>query len=89
MSLKSDDIRGRSKTYESIVFKNPIPIPSTPESFNVLTRELQALGLEVTVNRNIPDNLPTVNFESLHPTLAEEIDVKHLAETVITASVNE
>ncbi len=47
LTVKSDDVKGRSKIYESIVRgNNPIP-PGTPESFNVLVRELQSLGLNV------------------------------------------
>ena len=47
LTVKSDDVKGRSKIYESIVRgNNPVP-PGTPESFNVLVRELQSLGLNV------------------------------------------
>jgi DNA-directed RNA polymerase subunit beta len=47
LTIKSDDIFGRSRAYESIVKHEEIRKPSTPESFNVLTRELQSLGLAV------------------------------------------
>jgi DNA-directed RNA polymerase subunit beta len=47
LTIKSDDIFGRSKAYESIVKHEEIRKPSTPESFNVLARELQSLGLSV------------------------------------------
>jgi DNA-directed RNA polymerase subunit beta len=47
LTIKSDDIYGRSKAYEAIVKGEGIRKPSTPESFNVLVRELQALGLSV------------------------------------------
>ncbi|MDZ4217372.1 MAG: DNA-directed RNA polymerase subunit beta, partial [Candidatus Gracilibacteria bacterium] len=47
LTIKSDDIFGRSKAYESIVKHEEIRKPSTPESFNVLTRELQSLCLDV------------------------------------------
>ncbi|MDF2379297.1 MAG: DNA-directed RNA polymerase subunit beta [Candidatus Gracilibacteria bacterium] len=47
LTIKSDDIFGRSKAYESIVKHEEIRKPSTPESFNVLVRELQSLGLSV------------------------------------------
>ena len=47
LTIKSDDVIGRSKTYESIVKGEPIRRPSIPESFNVLVKELQALGLKV------------------------------------------
>lgn len=47
LTIKSDDIYGRAKAYESIVKDEPIKRPKTPESFNVLVRELQSLGLSV------------------------------------------
>jgi DNA-directed RNA polymerase subunit beta len=47
LTIKSDDVYGRSKAYEAIVKGESIHPPSTPESFNVLVRELQALGLSV------------------------------------------
>ncbi len=47
LTIKSDDVLGRSKAYEAIVKSEPIKKPRTPESFNVLVRELQSLGLHV------------------------------------------
>jgi DNA-directed RNA polymerase subunit beta len=47
LTYKSDDVQGRSKAYECIVKGDNMPEPGTPESFNVLVRELQGLGLEV------------------------------------------
>jgi len=47
LTVKSDDVRGRSKTYEAIVKGENVPEPGLPESFNVLIRELQGLGLDV------------------------------------------
>ncbi len=47
LTVKSDDVRGRSRTYEAIVKGENIPDPGLPESFNVLIRELQGLGLDV------------------------------------------
>ena len=47
LTVKSDDVRGRSKTYEAIVKGENMPEPGLPESFNVLLRELQGLGLDV------------------------------------------
>ena len=47
LTYKSDDVQGRSKAYESIVKGDNMPEPNVPESFNVLVRELQGLGLEV------------------------------------------
>ena len=49
LTLKSDDIQGRAKAYEAIVKGDNLPRPGIPESFNVLVKELQALGLSVTL----------------------------------------
>jgi len=47
LTVKSDDVRGRSKVYEAIVKGDNLPEPGLPESFNVLIRELQGLGLDI------------------------------------------
>ena len=49
--MKSDDVVGRVKTYEAIIKGDNIPEPGIPESFKVLLKELQALGLDVRVLR--------------------------------------
>ena len=49
LTVKSDDIVGRVKTYEAIVKGENIPTPGIPESFKVLIKEMQALGLDVKV----------------------------------------
>jgi len=49
LTVKSDDVSGRSKVYEAIVKGDNLPTPGIPESFNVLVKELQALGLSVTL----------------------------------------
>jgi DNA-directed RNA polymerase subunit beta len=49
LTVKSDDVKGRSKVYEAIVKGENLPEGGTPESFNVLLRELQGLGLEVNI----------------------------------------
>ncbi len=50
LTYKSDDVQGRSKAYESIVKGENMPEAGTPESFNVLVRELQGLGLEIKLD---------------------------------------
>ena len=50
LTVKSDDVIGRAKTYESIVKGESMPTPGIPESFNVLLHELRGLGLEVTLD---------------------------------------
>ncbi len=49
--MKSDDVAGRSRVYEAIVKGENLPEPGIPESFNVLVKELQSLGLAVTLGR--------------------------------------
>jgi DNA-directed RNA polymerase subunit beta len=49
LTVKSDDVTGRAKMYESIVKGENIPNPNIPESFNVLVRELQGLCLDVVI----------------------------------------
>jgi DNA-directed RNA polymerase subunit beta len=50
LTVKSDDVVGRAKAYESIVKGENLQDPNIPESFNVLIKELQGLGLDITVN---------------------------------------
>ena len=50
LTVKSDDVTGRSKTYEAIVKGDPMPSPGIPESLNVLLHELRGLGLKVTLD---------------------------------------
>jgi DNA-directed RNA polymerase subunit beta len=52
LTVKSDDVQGRSRVYEAIVKGDNLPQPGIPESFNVLVKELQALGLSVTLGRD-------------------------------------
>jgi len=49
LTIKSDDVTGRSKAYEAIVKGDPLPTPGIPESLNVLLHELSGLGLRVTL----------------------------------------
>ncbi|MDD7148834.1 MAG: DNA-directed RNA polymerase subunit beta, partial [Lachnospiraceae bacterium] len=52
LTVKSDDVVGRVKTYEAIIKGDNIPEPGIPESFKVLLKELQSLGLDVKVLRD-------------------------------------
>jgi DNA-directed RNA polymerase subunit beta len=52
LTVKSDDVNGRSRVYEAIVKGQNLPEPGIPESFNVLVKELQALGLKVTMGQS-------------------------------------
>jgi len=50
LTVKSDDVLGRAKTYETIVKGEPMPEPGIPESFNVLLHELNGLGLKISLD---------------------------------------
>jgi len=52
LTVKSDDVNGRSRVYEAIVKGQNLPEPGIPESFNVLVKELQALGIYVKMGAN-------------------------------------
>ncbi|APT18217.1 DNA-directed RNA polymerase, beta subunit [Amylolactobacillus amylotrophicus DSM 20534] len=89
LTYKSDDVVGRVKTYEAIVKGDKIPKPGVPESFRVLVKELQALGLDMKVLdinekeielRDMDDeNQDSVNVDALSK-MAEEQEAKKLAE---------
>jgi DNA-directed RNA polymerase subunit beta len=53
LTVKSDDVNGRSRVYEAIVKGQNLPEPGIPESFNVLVKELQALGIKVTLGTSV------------------------------------
>ncbi|HEX8182340.1 MAG TPA: DNA-directed RNA polymerase subunit beta [Candidatus Saccharimonadales bacterium] len=77
LTIKSDDVYGRSKAYESIIKKAPIVGPKVPESFNVLVKELQGLGLKVDLidthaNEVIDaENILATNIQEEAASLAE------------------
>ncbi|MDH3004398.1 MAG: DNA-directed RNA polymerase subunit beta [Candidatus Shikimatogenerans sp. JK-2022] len=56
LTIKSDDIKGRIKTYESIINNNNIPEHNIPESFKVLINELKGLCLNITIKKNVKKN---------------------------------
>jgi len=66
LTIKSDDVPGRSKAYEAIIKGNPITRVNLPESFNVLVRELKGLALDVKLMKKVGDDyipadeIPTV-----------------------------
>ena len=64
LTVKSDDVVGRVKTYEAIIKGENIPEPGVPESFKVLLKELQALGLDVRV----------LNEDNTEVEIAESVD---------------
>jgi len=50
LTVKSDDVLGRSRSFEAIVKGDIMPVPGIPESFNVLINELKGLGLDVQLD---------------------------------------
>ncbi|MCA9326060.1 DNA-directed RNA polymerase subunit beta [Candidatus Saccharibacteria bacterium] len=77
LTLKSDDVYGRSKAYESIIKRTDIVGPKVPESFNVLVKELQGLGLKVDLvaEHGVVDAedvlATTIHEEATHPAAVE------------------
>ena len=75
LTIKSDDITGRTKTYESIIKGQPIAEPGIPESFKVLVKELQALGLDIKIltesNQEISINELSMDEQDEHITPIE------------------
>ena len=63
LTYKSDDVLGRVKVYESIVKGQPLPDPSIPESFRVLIKEFQALGLNISVINNEDETVSITDLE--------------------------
>ena len=63
LTVKSDDVIGRVKTYEAIIKGDNIPEPGIPESFKVLLKELQSLGLDVRVLKD--DNTEVEIMENI------------------------
>ena len=64
LTVKSDDVSGRTKAYESIVKGEPIQEPGIPESFKVLVKEFQSLGLDVTI---LTDNNRELSISDITP----------------------
>ena len=79
LTVKSDDVIGRTKVYEAIVKGKNTPEPGLPESFNVLLKELQGLGLDVTLvpKRISEDKKPKkLKAENILGDVEPEIEVK-------------
>ena len=62
LTIKSDDVYGRAKAYESIIKNEEIMGPKIPESFNVLVKELQGLGLRVDL---VDDNVEIIDADNV------------------------
>ncbi|MFD1432670.1 DNA-directed RNA polymerase subunit beta [Lacticaseibacillus yichunensis] len=95
LTYKSDDVVGRVKTYEAIVKGEPIPKPGVPESFRVLVKELQSLGLDMKVLdqnkeeielRDMDDDEDDVVSVDALAKFAAEQEVKKAQEAATTAT---
>ncbi len=80
LTIKSDDVYGRSKAYEAIIKKTEIVGPKVPESFNVLVKELQGLGLKV----DLVDSGKVIDAESVLATNIRE-EGEHQSEVEVPA----
>jgi len=76
LTVKSDDVVGRVKTYESVVKGENVPKPGIPESFKVLIKELQSLGLDVKV---LGSDMKEVNLNGSADEDADEITLDDLS----------
>ncbi len=95
LTYKSDDVVGRVKTYEAIVKGEQIPQPGVPESFRVLVKELQALGLDMQVLdsnkqeielRDMDDDDDVVNVDAISRQVKQEEKAK---EAQVATEANE
>jgi DNA-directed RNA polymerase subunit beta len=85
LTTKSDDIAGRAKAFEAIIKGIDIPTPRVPESFKVLIRELQSLGINVDAMEGVPD---TTEDEETIEEIAENMEVKEAVEELVEAVVD-
>lgn len=85
LTIKSDDVYGRSKAYEAIIKGETIVGPKVPESFNVLVKELQGLGMKVDLMDSKKHEIDAE--ELLTETIVEES--KNMPEIIATADVKE
>ncbi len=90
LTIKSDDVYGRSKAYESIIKKTPIVGPKVPESFNVLVKELQGLCLKVDlVHSDKVIDAEDVLASNIHDEATHPAEVDMPANTVSEIDVTE
>lgn len=81
LTVKSDDVVGRVKTYEAIVKGQPLPEPGLPESFRVLKKELQALALDVRLLDENDNEVDMRNIEEEEHRFPRSIDKEEVIET--------
>ena len=92
LTVKSDDVVGRQKTYEAIVKGENVPEPGIPESFKVLIKELQSLSLDIKV---LSDEFGEIDLKKYGvedekaPTINQEVNMEGLEDTPMNADKTE
>jgi len=89
LTYKSDDVMGRVKVYESIVKGVPLPEPGIPESFRVLIKEFQALGLDISVINNDDEEIEFKDLEAIDDDEDDSPIVEEINENRKVRSFNE
>ncbi|MDP4152674.1 MAG: DNA-directed RNA polymerase subunit beta [Bacillota bacterium] len=99
LTVKSDDVTGRSKTYEAIVKGQNVPKPGVPESFKVLIKELQSLGLdmkvldendeEIELSENMDDEGDDMGLAKIPPDMMEDLPGEDTAEDDVEEDLTE
>ncbi|WP_199616576.1 DNA-directed RNA polymerase subunit beta [Paenibacillus alkalitolerans] len=75
LTVKSDDVVGRVKTYESIVKGENVPEPGVPESFKVLIKELQSLGMDVKILSENEEEIEMKEFDDEEDTSSDKLNL--------------
>jgi hypothetical protein len=73
LTVKSDDVSGRTKTFISIVNGQPMPEPGVPESTKVMIRELQGLGLDIGIFTGEKRQVEIEKIETLEPDIVDTV----------------
>jgi DNA-directed RNA polymerase subunit beta len=88
LTVKSDDMVGRNEALNAIVKGQAIPRPGTPESFKVLVRELQSLGLDVSIYKVNPENLQPIEVDLMADVSGRHTPSRPTYEAVSTMDLN-
>jgi DNA-directed RNA polymerase subunit beta len=75
LTVKSDDVVGRVKTYESIVKGDNVPEPGVPESFKVLIKELQSLGMDVKIMTENEEEIEMKDFDEEDDSSSDKLNL--------------
>jgi len=88
LTIKSDDVYGRAKAYESIIKGTQIQGPKVPESFNVLVKELQGLGLKVDlISENQEVDAEKILAENIKDEASHVPSISQPADDLATATL--